>query len=208
MTLGVFRVRSRGALDADELANTHVELLYYHDGLSTTVTVERYWGTHLAMKNNGKVDARTARTCPRRSTSRPTRCSCTRTGPEGLDVAIIGFGSGVTVGTALRSRCAQRRRHRARARGPRGRALVRGVQPPRLPPRELPVRGHGAPRGHQRRRAQLPRRDRARVRRDHQRAQNPWITGVSDLFTRSTSASASGGCARAASTASGCSSTS
>ena len=32
------------------------ELLYYHDGISTTVSVER-WGKHIALKNNGKVDA-------------------------------------------------------------------------------------------------------------------------------------------------------
>ncbi len=54
MTLGVFRV----SLAADACSDNWGEpdLVYYHDGLSTTVSVER-WGRHYALKNNGKVDA-------------------------------------------------------------------------------------------------------------------------------------------------------
>ncbi len=100
MTLGVFRPSvARSA--CRELANTHVELLYYHDGLSTTVTVERYWGTHLAMKNNGKVDASNGEDMPTQINLAAYPLLMHQDGPEGLDVAVIGFGSGVTVGTAL-----------------------------------------------------------------------------------------------------------
>ncbi|MCB9627047.1 MAG: hypothetical protein H6725_06725 [Sandaracinaceae bacterium] len=100
MTLGVFRPSvARSA--CRELANTHVELLYYHDGLSTTVTVERYWGTHLAMKNNGKVDASNGEDMPTQINLAAYPLLMHERGPEGLDLAVIGFGSGVTVGTAL-----------------------------------------------------------------------------------------------------------
>ncbi|MCB9658854.1 MAG: hypothetical protein H6726_14480 [Sandaracinaceae bacterium] len=100
MTLGVFRP-SVARQACRELANTHVELLYYHDGLSTTVTVERYWGTHLAMKNNGKVDASNGEDMPTQINLAAYPLMMHERGPEGLDVAVIGFGSGVTVGTAL-----------------------------------------------------------------------------------------------------------
>ena len=55
MTLGVFRVSyAEGMLDPDSWGSP--DLVYYDDGLTTTVSVER-WGRHYALKNNGKVDA-------------------------------------------------------------------------------------------------------------------------------------------------------
>lgn len=77
------------------------ELLYLSDGISTTVTVQR-WGSHLAMKNNGKVDASTGDDMPTQVMVAGLPLLLHPRGPEGLRVAIVGFASGVTVGTALR----------------------------------------------------------------------------------------------------------
>src|SRR5690606_29409362 len=55
MTLGVFRV---SMADNACAAPSDVEIVFYRDGLSTTVTVEKFrFGPHVALKNNGKVDA-------------------------------------------------------------------------------------------------------------------------------------------------------
>lgn len=99
MTLGVFRVSlAEGMLDPDSWGQP--DLVYYHDGLSTTVTVER-WGRHYALKNNGKVDASNGDDMPTQITVSAYPMLMHQQGPEGLDVAVIGFGSGVTVGTTL-----------------------------------------------------------------------------------------------------------
>ena len=55
MTLGVFRISLANDV-LDEETWGEPDLLYYRDGLSTTVSVER-WGRHYSLKNNGKVDA-------------------------------------------------------------------------------------------------------------------------------------------------------
>jgi spermidine synthase len=99
MTLGVFRVSlAEGMLDPESWGQP--ELVYYEDGLSTTVTVER-WGRHYALKNNGKVDASNGDDMPTQITVAAYPLLMHPAGPTDLDVAVVGFGSGVTVGTAL-----------------------------------------------------------------------------------------------------------
>jgi spermidine synthase len=99
MTLGVFRVSlAEGMLDPSSWGQP--DLVYYHDGLSTTVTVER-WGRHYALKNNGKVDASNGDDMPTQITVSAYPMLMHSQGPTDLDVAVIGFGSGVTVGTTL-----------------------------------------------------------------------------------------------------------
>jgi predicted membrane-bound spermidine synthase len=99
MTLGVFRVSlAEGMLDPESWGQP--DLVYYHDGLSTTVSVER-WGRHYALKNNGKVDASNGDDMPTQITVAAYPLLMHQQGPQDLDVAVIGFGSGVTVGTSL-----------------------------------------------------------------------------------------------------------
>ncbi len=99
MTLGVFRVSlAAGMLDPGSWGQP--DLVYYHDGLSTTVTVER-WGHHFALKNNGKVDASNGDDMPTQISVAALPLLFHQDGPTDLDVAIVGFGSGVSVGTTL-----------------------------------------------------------------------------------------------------------
>jgi predicted membrane-bound spermidine synthase len=99
MTLGVFRVSlAQGMLDPTSWGQP--DLVYYHDGLSTTVTVER-WGHHFALKNNGKVDASNGDDMPTQITVAAYPLLMHEGGPTDLDVAVVGFGSGVTVGSTL-----------------------------------------------------------------------------------------------------------
>ncbi len=99
MTLGVFRVSlAQGMLDPASWGAP--DLVYYNDGLTTTVSVER-WGRHYALKNNGKVDASNGDDMPTQINVAAYPLFMHPNGPEGLEVAIIGFGSGVTVGTTL-----------------------------------------------------------------------------------------------------------
>ncbi len=97
MTLGVFRVSL--ADDACEWGDA--DLVYYKDGLTTTVTVER-WGRHYALKNNGKVDASNGDDMPTQIMVAAYPLLMHPDGPEDLDVAVVGFGSGVSVGTTLK----------------------------------------------------------------------------------------------------------
>ena len=97
MTLGVFRVSI--ADDACDWGDA--DLVYYHDGLTTTVTVEQY-GRHFALKNNGKVDASNGDDMPTQIMVAAYPLLLHQEGPEDLDVAVVGFGSGVSVGTALK----------------------------------------------------------------------------------------------------------
>lgn len=99
MTLGVFRVSlAQGMLDPDSWGSP--DLVYYNDGLTTTVSVER-WGRHYALKNNGKVDASNGDDMPTQINVAAYPLLLHPDGPEDLDVAVIGFGSGVSVGTSL-----------------------------------------------------------------------------------------------------------
>ncbi|MFT3922403.1 MAG: hypothetical protein QM778_07715 [Myxococcales bacterium] len=99
MTLGAFRVSlAREVLDPTSWGQP--DLVYYRDGVSTTVSVER-WGRHLSLKNNGKVDASNGDDMPTQIMVSAYPLLLHPKGPRGLDVAIVGFGSGVTVGAAL-----------------------------------------------------------------------------------------------------------
>jgi spermidine synthase len=99
MTLGAFRISlARDVLDEETWGAP--DLVYYQDGLSTTVTVER-WGRHLSLKNNGKVDASNGDDMPTQIMVAALPLLLHQQQAEPLDAAIVGFGSGVTVGAAL-----------------------------------------------------------------------------------------------------------
>ncbi len=98
MTLGVFRVSLAENACSEQWGEP--DLLYYNDGMSTTVTVER-WGRHIALKNNGKVDASNGDDMPTQIMVAAYPLLMHENGPQDLDVAVVGFGSGVSVGTAL-----------------------------------------------------------------------------------------------------------
>jgi spermidine synthase len=99
MTLGAFRVSlAKNVLDVDSWGKP--DMIYYRDGISTTVSVER-WGRHLSLKNNGKVDASNGDDMPTQIMVAAYPLLLHARGPRDLDVAIVGFGSGVTVGAAL-----------------------------------------------------------------------------------------------------------
>lgn len=99
MTIGVFRISlMEDALD--EVGWGNPDVTYYHDGVSTTVSVE-LWGRHVALKNNGKVEASNGDDMPTQIMVAAYPLLFHRRGPAGLDVAVVGFGSGVSVGAAL-----------------------------------------------------------------------------------------------------------
>lgn len=99
MTLGAFRVSlAREVLNPEAWGQP--DLVYYRDGISTTVSVER-WGRHLSLKNNGKVDASNGDDMPTQIMVAAYPLLLHPRGSTDLDVAIVGFGSGVTVGAAL-----------------------------------------------------------------------------------------------------------
>ncbi|MFM2420137.1 MAG: hypothetical protein RL385_4860, partial [Pseudomonadota bacterium] len=99
MTLGAFRVSlAREVIDPTSWGNP--DLVYYRDGVSTTVSVER-WGRHLSLKNNGKVDASNGDDMPTQIMVGAYPLLLHPRGPSDLDVAVVGFGSGVTVGAVL-----------------------------------------------------------------------------------------------------------
>ncbi len=99
MTLGVFRIAlAKSALD--EEAWGEPDIVYYRDGLATTVSVER-WGRHRSLKNNGKVEASNGDDMATQINVAALPLMFHERAARDLDVAIIGFGSGVTVGAAL-----------------------------------------------------------------------------------------------------------
>jgi spermidine synthase len=99
MTMGTFRITlAREVLNDESWGRP--DLVYYRDGLATTVSVER-WGRHYSLKNNGKVEASNGDDMPTQIMVAAFPLLMHRSGPEDLDVAIIGVGSGVTVGAAL-----------------------------------------------------------------------------------------------------------
>jgi spermidine synthase len=99
MTLGAFRISlARDVLDQEAWGAP--DLVYYHDGLSTTVTVER-WGRHYSLKNNGKVDASNGDDMPTQIMVAALPLLMHPSPSRDLDLTIVGFGSGVTVGAAL-----------------------------------------------------------------------------------------------------------
>ncbi len=79
--------------------------IYYRDGVTTTVTVER-WSlggekVHFALKNNGKVDASNGDDMPTQVLVAGYPLLLHPRPANELDVAVVGFGSGVTIGTTL-----------------------------------------------------------------------------------------------------------
>ncbi len=100
LTIGAFRVSMADDV-LDEESWGHPEITYYFDGVSTTVSVER-WGQHLAMKNNGKVDASSGDDMVTQIMVSAYPLMFHPRILEGeVRTAIIGFGSGVTVGAAM-----------------------------------------------------------------------------------------------------------
>lgn len=182
MTLGAFRV----SLARDVLSPRtwgRPELLYYRDGVSTTVSVER-WGRHLALKNNGKIDASNGDDMPTQIMVGAYPLLLHPNGPRGLDVAVIGFGSGVTVGSTLAFPVrhvdaieledavvdAASRYFGGVSRLPRTQARFPYVSAPRLTLHADDGRNFLAA-------------SEARYDVIVSEPSNPWITGVSDLFT-------------------------
>ncbi len=99
LTIGVFRISlMEDALDEESWGAPDIK--YYFDGVTTTVSIEM-WGRHIALKNNGKVDASNGDDMPTQVMVSAYPLLFHPSGPEDLDVAIVGFGSGVTVGSAL-----------------------------------------------------------------------------------------------------------
>ena len=181
MTLGVFRVSlAADVLDPERWGQP--DIVYFRDGLSTTVTVER-WGRHLAMKNNGKVDASNGDDMPTQIMVAAYPLLMHERGPRDLDVAVIGFGSGVTVGSALRFPVKSVDVVELERSIPEASKWFAEVNHLEYPLAEFPY-------------VQM---DRLRVINDDGRnylastakkydvimsePSNPWITGVSDLFT-------------------------
>ncbi len=99
MTMGTFRLSlARSVLDREAWGTP--EVVYHRDGYAATVTVER-WGRQHSLKNNGKVEASDGNDMPTQIMVSALPLLFHSRGPEGLDAAIVGFGSGVTVGSAL-----------------------------------------------------------------------------------------------------------
>jgi spermidine synthase len=98
-TAGLFRAHiARRAIETGRLADR--EVVYYRDGIATTVSVERL-GEVLVMKNNGKVEASS-------QIDMPTQIlvgliPVLLRGGRDLDVFVVGYGSGVTVGAIAQS---------------------------------------------------------------------------------------------------------
>ncbi len=181
MTLGVFRISlAKDVLDQETWGEP--DLVYYRDGLSTTVSVER-WGRHYSLKNNGKVEASNGDDMPTQIMVSALPLLLHQKGARGLDAAIIGLGSGVTVGAAMQFPLRSLEvieLERAVAEGSRFFAHANHLE---YPLREFPY-------------VQMPR---LRLINDDGRnylastdarydviigePSNPWLTGVSDLFT-------------------------
>ena len=99
LTLGVFRI-SLMAHALDEESWGDPDVMSYYDGVTTTVSVE-LWGRHRSLKNNGKVDASNGDDMSTQVVVAAYPLLMHPRGTKDLDVAIVGLGSGVTVGAAL-----------------------------------------------------------------------------------------------------------
>src|SRR5262249_30195806 len=77
------------------------EMLYYHDGIATTLSVER-WAKTVALKNNGKVDASNGEDMATQiMVGLMPLVFWNATHPDATKpprAAVIGFGSGVSIG--------------------------------------------------------------------------------------------------------------
>ncbi|MFW6066740.1 MAG: fused MFS/spermidine synthase [Myxococcota bacterium] len=99
MTLGVFRMPETPGTCEEEVWGSP-DIVYYRDGLASTVSVER-WDEHLVLKNNGKADASNGHDMPTQIMVSALPLLMHPAGSTDLDVAMVGFGSGVSVGAAL-----------------------------------------------------------------------------------------------------------
>lgn len=102
---GLFRVSiAKDIIESNRWALP--QLVYYHDGIATTVSVEK-WGKTVALKNNGKVDASNGDDMATQimvgllpfvfwSAAHPAAA-------HGPRAAVVGFGSGVTIGAVTQS---------------------------------------------------------------------------------------------------------
>jgi spermidine synthase len=179
-SIGFFRISmARDYIDMVELRHQKKKwqspkLVYYKDGIATTVSVDQ-WGKVFSMKNNGKVDASN-------DADMPTQISVgllpllLYNNDHAPKVALIGYGSGVTAGATTQYPIA-------------GLEVVE-LEPaiyeaahffdnvnhrPTENPRVKAIAGDG--------------RNFLSQRRDLydviiSQPSNPWITGVSNLFTR------------------------
>jgi spermidine synthase len=153
------------------------ELVFYEDGVATTVSVDR-WGKTFSLKNNGKVDASSEADMPTQIAvgllplllyphdvaQRPPR------------VALVGFGSGATAGSITQFPIASLEVVELEPAVYRASRFFEAVnRRPLTDPRVRARIGDG--------------RNFLTQRRDPfdvivSQPSNPWITGVSNLFTR------------------------
>ncbi len=150
------------------------ELLFYREGLSTVVTVGRNTQTgNRWLANNGKVDASTGADMPTQvlSGQLPVRLAA-----DPADVLVVGLASGITAGAVLREPGVQR-------------LTVVELEPAVIEASRYFDDASGAPLDDPRTqlllddaRAVLARTDRAWDVIVSEPS-NPWITGVSSLFT-------------------------
>ncbi len=174
---GLFRVSiAKEIIESQKWALPTLE--YYHDGIATTVSVER-WGKTVALKNNGKVDASNGDDM---ATQIMVGLMPFVFHPTALHkpprAAVIGYGSGVTIGAVTQF--------------PIAHADVVELEPavveagtrffgpynhhPEADPRVRIIIGDG-----RNFLTQAPSEDKYDVIISE--PSNPWITGVSNLFT-------------------------
>jgi spermidine synthase len=102
-SMGLFRVSlARDYIERRDQGKAweRPRLVYYRDGLSTTVSVDQ-WGRNFSLKNNGKVDASSDADMPTQIGVGllPLLLYPHDVGARPPRVALIGFGSGVTAGS-------------------------------------------------------------------------------------------------------------
>jgi spermidine synthase len=150
------------------------QLVFYEDGIATTVSVDR-WGKTFSLKNNGKVDASS-------DADMPTQIAVgllpllLYPGDHPPRVALVGFGSGVTAGSVTQAPFASLEVVELEPAVYRASHFFDAVnRRPLEHPRVTARVGDG--------------RNFLGQRRDLfdviiSEPSNPWITGVSNLFTR------------------------
>jgi len=101
VTAGLFRLSiARDALKIPEWKDPH--LVFHKDGISTSVTVEMWSSNHFSLKNNGKVDASTGDDMPTQISVGLLPILLHPSVPDiKPKVALVGYASGVTAGAVL-----------------------------------------------------------------------------------------------------------
>jgi spermidine synthase len=150
------------------------KLVYYEDGIATTVSVDQ-WGKVYSLKNNGKVDASNDADMPTQ-TSVGLLPLLLYPGDHPPKVALVGFGSGVTAGSVTQAPIASLEVVELEPAIYRASHFFDDVNHrPLLNPKVTARVGDG--------------RNFLGQRKDPfdviiSQPSNPWITGVSNLFTR------------------------